>query len=71
MLALRTREERAIGGAEHCRLRTDILIRQIDMGALVDREPRVDLGLLLAGADLSTARVSGTPEQPVITAERR
>ena len=28
-----------------------------------------DIGLLLAGADLSTARVSGTPEQPVITAE--
>ena len=28
-----------------------------------------DLGLLLAGADLSTARASGTPEQPVITAE--
>src|SRR5712671_3871938 len=38
MLTLRTREERAIGGAEHCRLRTDILIRQIDMGTLVDRE---------------------------------
>ena len=28
-----------------------------------------DIGLLLAGADLSTARASGTPEQPVITAE--
>jgi NADPH:quinone reductase len=28
-----------------------------------------DLGLLLAGADLSTASASGTPEQPVITAE--
>ena len=28
-----------------------------------------DLGLLLAGADLSTARASGTPEQPVITAD--
>lgn len=28
-----------------------------------------DLGLLLAGADLSTASASGTPEQPVITAQ--
>ena len=28
-----------------------------------------DIGLLLAGADLSTASASGTPEQPVITAE--
>ena len=28
-----------------------------------------DLGLLLAGADLSTAGASGTPERPVITAE--
>lgn len=28
-----------------------------------------DLGLLLAGADLSTASASGTPEYPVITAE--
>ena len=27
-----------------------------------------DLGLLLAGADMSTARASGTSEQPVITA---
>ena len=27
-----------------------------------------DLGLLLAGADMTTAHVAGTPERPVITA---
>src|SRR5258708_16859336 len=29
---------------------------------------RSDLGLLLAGADMTTAHVAGTPERPVITA---
>src|SRR5215472_15455208 len=27
-----------------------------------------DLGLLFGGADMSTAKLSGTPEQPVVTA---
>jgi NADPH:quinone reductase len=30
-----------------------------------------DLGLLLGGADMSTAKASGTPERPVVTAEIR
>ena len=38
MLALRPREEGAIGGPEHRGLRPDIVVGQIDMRAFVDRE---------------------------------